>query len=235
MKQLLPLGPLVLLLSAGVLACARAAPPTPQTSSQPQSAAQPSAAQPSSQAARDVAPGGATVLQIQPGASTATFTLDEVLRGTPNTVTGTTDKVAGEIALDPNEPSATKVGTITVNARTLATDDNQRNNMLHRFILATSEFEHVTFTPTTITGLPASIEPLGIPYPVKIDGKLTIKDVTRDVTFDASVTPLSAQELRGTATTTIRQQDFGITIPSIPFVAGVSDDVRLDLNFVATA
>jgi polyisoprenoid-binding protein YceI len=239
MKRLLLLGPLLLLLSASVLACAGATPTSPTVDapipSQPQSASRPSASPSSSQSVSDAADSDVSVLQIQPGASTATFTLDEILRGSPNTVIGTTDKVAGEIALDPDEPGATKVGTITVDARTLATGNTQRNNMLHRFILATSQFEHVTFTPTTITGLPATIELLGIPYPVKIDGKLTIKDVTRDVTFDASVTPLSFQELRGTATTTISQQDFGITIPSIPFVGGVSDEVRLDLHFVAIA
>ena len=72
-------------------------------------------------------------------------------------------------------------------------------------------------------------------YPVQIAGKLTIKDVTRDVTFAANITPMSMSELKGSATTTISQSDFGITIPQIPFVAGVLDSVKLDLDFLATA
>jgi hypothetical protein len=53
------------------------------------------------------------------------------------------------------------------------------------------------------------------------------------VTFDASVTPRSASELEGTASTSIRFADWGISIPSVPFVAGVSDQVKLELDFVA--
>lgn len=219
-------------LTVGAFACSSAsAPPAP--TGQPSSNAVQSQVQPA-QSNPAVASSGATMLQIQPGASTATFTVDEILRGSPNAVVGTTDKVAGEISLDAANPAATRVGTILIDARTLTTDNNQRNNILHRFILATSQFEYVSFTPSNITGLPATVTP-GTTYPVQIDGKLTIRDVTRDVTFDANVTPMPTNELTGNATTTISQRDFGITIPQIPFVAGVSDNVKLDLNFVATA
>ncbi len=231
MRKALTFGLLLVALAVGAFACSRA------------SASPASTGQPSSNAAQSQAPAqsslagassGATMFQIQPGVSTATFTVDEILRGSPNTVVGTTDKVGGEIALDPSNPAETKVGTILVDARTLATDSSQRNNMLRRFILATSQFAYVSFTPTNITGLPATVTS-GTAYPVKIDGKLTIKDVTRDVSFDANVTRMSTSELTGSATTTISQKDFGITIPQIPFVASVSDNVKLDLNFVATA
>ena len=238
MRSALAFGLFLVALAVGAFACsgAGAAPASIEkpgsTGGQPSSnAAQSQAPAPSSLAG---ASSGATMLQIQPDVSTATFTVDEILRGSPNTVVGTTGKVGGEIALDTSNPAATKVGTILVDARTLATDSGQRNTMLHRFILATSQFEYVSFTPSDITGLPATITP-GTTYPVKIEGKLTIKDVTRDVSFDASVTPKSTSELTGTATTTISQKDFGITIPDIPFVAGVSDNVKLDLNFVATS
>jgi polyisoprenoid-binding protein YceI len=175
----------------------------------------------------------AMFLQIQPGASTVSFTVEEILRGEANTVVGTTDQVAGQIALDPDEPANTRIGTIVIGARTLATDDTMRNRMLHRFILATEDFEYITFAPSIVSGLPAMVTP-GAAYPVTIDGKLTIKDVSRDVTFNANITPVSLTELRGNATTLINQRDFGITIPQVPFVAGVADEVKLDLNFVAT-
>ena len=178
--------------------------------------------------------GDAKTLQIQPGAATATFTINEVLRGSPNTVVGKTDQVAGEITLDPGNPPASSVGTVLVDARGLATDDSQRNNLLQRFILATGQFQYVRFTPGAINGLPPTITP-GATYPVQIDGQLTIKDVTRDVSFAATVTPMSLDELKGNATTTINRSDFGVTIPDIPFVAGVEDQVKLDLDFLATA
>ena len=62
--------------------------------------------------------------EIVPAESEARFVIDEVLRGAPKTVVGTTDQVAGQLALDPVDLSSAQVGTIQVNARTLATDND---------------------------------------------------------------------------------------------------------------
>jgi polyisoprenoid-binding protein YceI len=64
---------------------------------------------------------------------------------------------------------------------------------------------------------------------------LTIRDVTRDVTFDVTVTPTAETRLEGTATTTIRYADYGITIPQVRQVASVAEEVRLEIDFVAAA
>src|SRR5690349_10550366 len=64
----------------------------------------------------------AVVLQIDQANTTANFVIDEVLNDAPKTVIGTTDQVAGEIAIDPQDPTKTQIGTIQVNARTLTTD-----------------------------------------------------------------------------------------------------------------
>jgi polyisoprenoid-binding protein YceI len=175
-----------------------------------------------------------TVFEIDADQSEARFVIDEVLNGSPKTVIGATDQVAGQLAVSPMQPSDAQVGTILINARTLATDDSQRNRALANFILGTNDYEYISFTPTAIVGLPTSAV-LGQPYDVDITGQLTIKDVAREATFDATVTPVSATELSGSATTTIRYGDWNISIPSVPFVAGVSDQARLELDFVATA
>jgi hypothetical protein len=41
--------------------------------------------------------------------------------------------------------------------------------------------------------------------------------------------------LQGSGTATIRYADFGISIPQVPMVAGVSDDVKLEIDFTAQA
>src|SRR3954452_2311744 len=66
------------------------------------------------------APAG-TAFQIDPNASSAQFVIDEILRGSPKTVVGTTNQVAGEIAANLNDLDAAQVGTIKINARTLST------------------------------------------------------------------------------------------------------------------
>jgi polyisoprenoid-binding protein YceI len=175
-----------------------------------------------------------TVFQIDASRSEARFIVDEVLRGEPKTVTGKTNQVAGQVAADLSQPNSAQVGTILINARTLATDDNQRNGAIRRWILSTDEHEYIRFTPTAIVGAPASASP-GQPASLQIVGDLTIRDVTRPATFEATVTPVSATELRGAATSTIRRSDWSISIPDVPFVAGVGETVGLELDFVATA
>jgi len=178
--------------------------------------------------------GSPRIFTLQPGQSVARFTIDEILAGQANTVVGTTGQVSGQIAVDPSAPSDAQVGAILVDARTLTTDDSKRNRMIESFILSTNDYPYVSFVPTSITGLPDSAS-IGTPYSLQINGQLTIKDVTRDVTFDATVTPVSPTELNGTATTMIPYADWGISIPQVPLVAGVGDQVKLTLDFVGTA
>ncbi|HSH79412.1 MAG TPA: YceI family protein [Herpetosiphonaceae bacterium] len=97
---------------------------------------------------------GAVLAQIVPEESEVRFLIDEVLNGAPKTVVGTTNQVAGEISVDPNDPSQTRVGVIQVNARTLATDSGMRNRTIANRILQTGQYEFITFTPTSIVGLP---------------------------------------------------------------------------------
>jgi polyisoprenoid-binding protein YceI len=176
----------------------------------------------------------AQTFTIDSSSSTATFTIGETLRGSPTTVEGTTDQVAGQVSLDPSDPPTAQIGTIKVNARTLTTAESQRNNSIRRFILSTDQYEFIEFTPTKIEGLPASID-VGSSFSFTVTGDLTIKDTTKSVTFDVTATLVSDSQIEGTATTSVTRSEFGITIPSVPFVADVSEDVGLELDFVATA
>ncbi|MFZ0492797.1 MAG: YceI family protein [Acidimicrobiia bacterium] len=176
----------------------------------------------------------AQTYSIESASSKATFTIDEVLRGSPATVDGSTDQVAGEVSLDPSDTSTMQIGTININARTFVTDESQRNNSIRRFILSTDQYEFIEFTPTKIEGLPASVD-VGSQFSFTVTGDLTVKDATNPVTFDVTATLVSDTQIEGTATAKITRSEFGVTIPSVPFVADVSDDVALELDFVAKA
>ncbi|MFL5806009.1 MAG: YceI family protein [Roseiflexaceae bacterium] len=177
---------------------------------------------------------GSLLFQIVPDQSQVRFTLSEVLRGKPNEVVGTSKQVAGEIAVTPNDLSATKVGVIRIDARTLTTDDSRRNRTINNFILDTRTYEYITFTPTEIKGLQGAAEQ-GKPLKFQIVGDLTIRDVTRPVVFEISAKADSPTQLSGTATTTINRADYKLNIPSVPFVASVGEQVKLDIDFVAVA
>lgn len=175
-----------------------------------------------------------TVYQIQSSGSQASFSIDEVLRGSPKTVVGSTDQVSGQIAFDVSDPSNAQVGTILIDARSLTTDDSSRNRVLGNQILSTDQYEYISFTPTQLSGLPETVA-VGEPFTFQIAGNLTIRNTTRPATFDVTVTPAADGSLTGTATTTIQYSDWGLNIPSVPFVASVGNQVALELGFSASA
>lgn len=188
------------------------------------------------EAASNSAAASLVVFNIVPEQSQVSFTLTEDLMGRPTTVVGTTNQVAGQIAVDFATPASSQVGEIRINARTLQTDQENRNRAIRSQILqsAQDQFEFITFVPTAITGLPATIT-IGEPVTFQVTGDLTIRTITQSVTFETTVTPTSETELTGTATTTVQRADFELTIPNVPSVANVSEAVDLQISFVAQA
>lgn len=174
----------------------------------------------------------ASVFEIDPNASSARFVIDEILRGSPYTVVGTTNQVAGQIAADLDDLDTAKVGEIRINARTLTTDADGRNRMLKNQILLTDQHEYIVFAPKQMVGVPESVT-VGQSFNFQMVGDLTIRGTTREATFDVSVTPTTEDRLEGTAKSVIRYADWGVTIPQVPSVAGVADQVALHLDFVA--
>ncbi len=177
---------------------------------------------------------GLVIAELVQSESEARFIVGEVLQGSPKTVVGVTNQVAGQIVIDPNNPANVQMGVIQVNARTLKTDSGSRNRAIQNLILDTSNFEFITFTPTGFVGLPANAQ-IGDTFSFQILGDLTIRDVTWPVTFDVTVTIESDTRMSGLATTSIQRADFDLEIPRVPQVASVEEVVQLELEFVAEA
>lgn len=178
----------------------------------------------------------ATLFRISQDESQAEYNIFEVLNGSDKTVVGTTSEIAGDIVIDLNDLSQTEVGEIAINARTFATDEERRDNSVARFILQSESDanEFITFQPTAISGLPDSAS-VGDTLEFQVTGDLTIAGTTQSVTFDVTATLASADQLTGHAETVIQRSDFNLTIPSVPFVADVGEEVTLKLDFVANA
>lgn len=172
---------------------------------------------------------------IQQDGSHVNFILDEILRGSPYTVVGTSTEIGGQIVVDRTKLEDAKIGTIKINARTIKTDDERRNGMMGRFILKSEDSlnEFITFETTEITGLPASAN-IGDPLHLSITGNLTIAGITKPATFDAHATFMDDTTLTATASTVVKRSDYNLTIPDIPFVANVTDDVTLKIELTAT-
>lgn len=174
---------------------------------------------------------GTTVYQIVQAESQVRFSISEMLRGKPFTAVGVTNQVAGEIALNFDNKVA-QVGVVQVNASTLKTDNNMRDRSIHDKILETDQYQFITFEPTAITGLPQSAE-LGETISFQITGKLTIRNNTQEVTFDAKATLVSPDRLEGYASVTVLRSAYQLVIPNVPQVADVAEEVLLEIEFVA--
>ena len=175
---------------------------------------------------------GLQIYQFSPGDSLVRFELDEDLRGKRNTVIGTTDQVAGEIAVDLSDLSTAQIGVMQINARALATDNNLRNRAIQNRILDTGDFEFITFTPTAISDLAASSN-IGEEITFTVSGDLTSRDITQPAVFTVIATAVSEEQLVGTASTIVLRSDFALQIPSLPNVANVEEEVELHIDFVA--
>ncbi|MBL8134458.1 MAG: YceI family protein [Anaerolineae bacterium] len=178
----------------------------------------------------------ATVFEIMQDESEVRFILDEDLRGVRTTVTGRTNEVAGQIAVDFAAPANTELGEISINVRTLTTDNEFRNRAIRGQILLSQqdEFEFATFTPTSVEGLPESVT-MGEAFSFTINGDLTVKGITKPATFTATVTPESEARISGTASAVVLRADYELNIPSVPGVANVEEEVQLEIDFVAAA
>ena len=170
---------------------------------------------------------------IDSAQSKARYNIFEELRGAPKTVEGVST-LEGSVTLDPANLASASISTITIDARAFKTDSTMRDGAVRRFILGSNndDYRYITFTPTAISGLPASAA-VGETISFQVTGDMKIYETTKPVTFAMTVTATSETEITGSGTTTVLRSDFGLTIPSVPSVANVADEVPLFIDFVA--
>ncbi|MEZ4737200.1 MAG: YceI family protein [Caldilineaceae bacterium] len=235
----------LLLLVIGLAACQGSAAPTSDTAVEsavaPVGAEATATSVPTNDTAAEadeepVAAGsGAKTFQLTAGTE-ARFYIDEILMGQDKTVVGVTSLVEGQITVDPANPTSAQVSPIRIDARDLTTDSDRRNGAIQRFVLQSNQeaYRYITFTPTAVEGMPATVT-VGQPFAFTVTGDLTIRDVTRSESFPVTVTANSENELVGSGAITILREDYQLSIPSVPSVAWVADEVKLEIDFTATA
>ena len=207
-------------------------PPTPQATETAAPTPTPVQATPTAAAAE---PAGEKVLfRLVQAESRVRFEIDEILRGSPKRVVGLTDQVAGDLIIDFASPQDSQLGTLRINVRTLQTDDGRRDRAIRSRILQSADdaYEFVEFEPTSLVGLPAEVA-VGDELQFTIVGTLTIREISAEVTFDAVVALESDGRVSGSAAATIQRETFELTVPNVPFVASVGEDVLLAIDFAA--
>jgi polyisoprenoid-binding protein YceI len=145
------------------------------------------------------------------------------------TVRGHFTKVDAEVELDDPEDPTTARGTVTIDAASIDTDNEQRDGPLR-----SPDFLDVEKYPT-ITFALKRVERSGDDY--KVIGDLTIKNITNEVALDYEhsgvvVDPYGNTKVGGTLTGTIERSKWDLKW-NVPLGGGgllVSDKVKLEID-----
>ena len=134
-----------------------------------------------------------------------------------------------DLNYDPSNPEAASV-TAKIQTASISTDNERRDNDLRQNYLAVDSFPELTFSSKRVERVS--------PDKLRITGDLTLRGVTRSVVLDTDIGGVLATP-RGrrtafSATTTIKRQDYGITLNRLMEGAQVvGDDVRITIDIEA--
>jgi polyisoprenoid-binding protein YceI len=222
----------IVALSLALVACGTtsqtptAAPAAPA----PQPTAAPAAAAPA-QGAAPIA--GARTFRIVPDQTEASYEVQEQFlnRDLPNMAVGKTNTVEGEFQFSLDGQPTGQVTKFTVDLRTLTSDETRRDNRIRRQWLESEKYPTAEFVSTEAQNLPASYTE-GQEVNFKLVGNLTIREITKPVTFDVTG-KLVGDTVTGTASAQILMKDFGFDPPDIAGMLTVKDGVTIRVNFTA--
>jgi polyisoprenoid-binding protein YceI len=172
-------------------------------------------------------------LTLVPGENEARFRAREQLAGRslPNDAVGSTRNVSGTIVFGPNGAILSEQSKVLVDLRTLKSDQGRRDNFIKNNTLQTSQFPTAEFVPREARELASPLPATG-EGTFQLIGNLTVHGATRPATWDVS-TRFAGQEVAGSAVTTVRLEDFGMSRPTVGPVLSIEETLRLELDFRA--
>ena len=176
--------------------------------------------------------GSGTLYKIDAAQSEAHYEVSETFfQGNRlNLAIGRTKGVAGDVRVDFANPANSQIGTIVIDVSQLTSDEGRRDNYIRNNGLQSSKYPQATFKPTKVEGLPASVKP-GDQLTLKVTGDLTVKQTTKPVTFDVTLTA-GQDKVTGTAAAEILLSDFGAGPIQLAMLQ-TEDKAKLVFEFVA--
>jgi hypothetical protein len=179
-----------------------------------------------------VAGTGEKIYRIDPSASHVSYAVDEKLFGhSAHRAVGTTNGIAGDVAINTAHPASSRVGQIVVNVEQLHSDNNLRDARMRQAYLDSHDYPLANLTVASLAGLPATITD-GTPYHFTMNSQLTVKQTPAAVSWDVNANE-AAGKLTATATAKVKLSTFGIGPISIAGLVSTSDDVTLTMQLTA--
>ncbi len=177
---------------------------------------------------------GLRTFQIVSAQTTASYSVYEnlIFQNKPNNdAVGTTHSVQGSFKIRIGASPLITVMNMTVDLRTLQTDEPKRDSFVQRNALQTDTYPYATFIAVSTQGLPASSSD-GQTVHFQLTGNLTMHGITNKEVFDVQG-KVVGNTVTGTATSTIYMTDFGIQPPNLANIAIAQNKVLITLIFTA--
>lgn len=175
-----------------------------------------------------------TVLRLRtaPHGNEARYRVREQLAGVdfPNDAIGKTSRVDGSIAVAADGTVSGDESRFTIDLASLTSDRDRRDNYLRRNTLQTEQHPSAVFVPKVIHGIKFPLPQSG-ELKFQMVGDLTIKGVTKEVTWDV-VAKSEGGSLTGQAKTRFTFADLQLEKPRVRSVLTVDDDITLEYDFL---
>lgn len=171
-------------------------------------------------------------LEIAEG-TTARYKVREQLAGInfPSDAVGTTQGVTGAIVINPDGSIDAAKSKLTVDLRTLKSDQQMRDGYIQGRTLETEKFPLLEFVPKRTVGLPAPLPSgRGAQSGFELIGDMTLHGVTKEVTWQV-VAVFGNDQVGGRATTTLLFPTFNLTKPTLARLMSVEDKIELEIEF----
>jgi polyisoprenoid-binding protein YceI len=171
-------------------------------------------------------------LEITEGTK-ARYKVREQLAGIsfPSDAVGTTEAVTGVIVLNPDGTIDASRSKVTVDLRTIKSDQQMRDGYIQSRTLETEKFPMLEFVPRRAVGLPVPL-PAGMQAQAgfQLVGDMTLHGVTSEATWNIVAT-FGNELVAGRATTTLLFPTFQLTKPSLARLLSVDDKIELEIEF----
>ena len=147
---------------------------------------------------------------------------------TPITAVGETSNVQGRITFD-SEGAISPGSNIKVDATTLRSDENKRDNWVRR---NGGLGQEVSIELKSVQGLPWPLPESGS-FDFRLIGEMTISGITKPTIWKTSA-DFSTSSVIGVAKTSVTWDEFDLSKPRLPFIISMDDVIDLSISFETT-
>ena len=189
---------------------------------------------PTAEAVQPGASGGESRVTVTIGDGTlARYVIGEQLanRDLPNDAIGETPNVSGSIVFDADGKVVPKLSTLVVDVSALRSDSDRRDNYLRGNSLETSTYPEARLDVNEVVDLPWPLPDTG-QATFMLVGDFTVRDVTKVVKWE--VTAEFGPQITGQAVAVFTFDYFEMSKPRLAFILSLDDEIRLELDFVAS-